>query len=71
MSPLLEIQSVMMVFSTPFVNQRSSYRLTECVTGGGGEGIGLCGEHIQELYITYVFDQISNLQNCFTTQAKT
>jgi hypothetical protein len=33
-----------------------------------GGGLGLCGEHIQELYsIHCVFDQIPNLQNCFTT----
>jgi hypothetical protein len=31
---------------------------------GRGEGIGLCEEHIQELY-TVLFDQIPNLQDCF------
>jgi hypothetical protein len=35
--------------------------------GGGRE---LCGEHIQELH-NYVFDQIPNLQKCFTTPTKT
>jgi hypothetical protein len=38
-----------------------------CVRGGWG--IGLCGEHITEVLgvIHCVFDQIPNLQNCFTT----
>ncbi len=29
--------------------------LIQCVTGrGGGDGIGLCGEHLQELYTVYL-----------------
>jgi hypothetical protein len=39
------------------------------VCNRGGEGIGLCGEHIQE-FIYCVFDQIPNIQNCFTTPNK-
>jgi hypothetical protein len=87
MSPLLvcnrvyrlEIQSVMLVFSTqlfeilslyllsisppplPCVN-KNVYVFIQCVCNGG---IGLCGEHMQELYT--VFDQILELQNCCTT----
>jgi hypothetical protein len=34
---------------------------------GGVDGIRLCGEHLQELYVHCIFDQIPNLQNCFTT----
>jgi hypothetical protein len=42
--------------------------LDVCNGGGGrGGGIGMFGEHIQELKVTHsVFDQIPNLQNCFT-----
>jgi hypothetical protein len=82
----LEIQSVMLVFLTPLVKNCPSNLLTGSppplppslceevqvyvfVTGGGRrEGIGMCGEHIQELYT--VFEQIPNLQNCFTTPNK-
>jgi hypothetical protein len=35
-----------------------------------GEGIGLCGEHTQGYTLQYVFDQIPNLQNSFTTPNK-
>jgi hypothetical protein len=83
----LEIQSVMLLFSTALVNKRpstfshvhfpppplpcvnkySSIHYIQCVTGG--EMIGLCGEHILGV-IHYVFDQIQNLQNCFTTPNK-
>ncbi len=55
----MEIQSFVLVFSTPLVNQRPSNLigspsspLTVC-NGGGGGGIGLCGEHMHG-----VFDQI-------------
>jgi hypothetical protein len=30
------------------------YVFKQCVTGGCGEGIGLCGEHIQELFTVYL-----------------
>jgi hypothetical protein len=30
------------------------YVFKQCVTGGGGKGIGLCGEHIQEFYTVYL-----------------
>jgi hypothetical protein len=30
--------------------------------------IGLCGEHIQDLYTVY-FDQIREPKNCFTTRS--
>ncbi len=36
---------------------------------GGGEGIGLCGDHIQELY-TVNLTRFRNQQNCFTTPNK-
>ncbi len=36
----------------------------------GGNGIRLCGEHLQELFTMYWTDQIPNLQNCFTTPNK-
>jgi hypothetical protein len=48
----LEIQSVMLVFSTPLVNYRPSNLLI--LTG----------------VIQCIFDQIPNLQNCFTTPDK-
>jgi hypothetical protein len=73
----LEIQSVMMVFSTSIVNWRPSNLLTGLTlpppfpvliftgvgintvcNGGGGDGIRLGREHLQELYIHCVFDQI-------------
>jgi hypothetical protein len=63
----------MLVCSTPLVNERPSNLLTgspvflQCVTGGGG-GSG-CVESIYRSYNT-VFDQIPNLQNCFTTPNK-
>jgi hypothetical protein len=38
--------------------------------GGGGEGMGLCGEHKTGFIYLCVFDQIRNLQNCFTTPNK-
>jgi hypothetical protein len=53
----------------PCVNKYVYYVFIQCVTGGGGEGIGLCGEHIQELY-TVLFDQIPNLPIVFTTPNK-
>jgi len=34
-----------------------------------GEGIGLCGDYIQELYTVYL-TRFSNLQNCLTTPNK-
>jgi hypothetical protein len=40
----------------------------QCVKGG--KGVTLHGEHIRELYAC-VFDQIPNLQNCFTAPNKT
>ncbi len=43
----------------------NNHSIIQCVTGGGGEGTGLCGEHIH-----CVFDQIPNLQNCFSTLNK-
>jgi hypothetical protein len=49
----------------PPVNNYRSIQSLQCVTGGGG--VGLCGEHIQELYMHCVFDQIPNQKNCFTT----
>ncbi len=40
------------------------------VCNRGGEGIRLCGKHIQELYLHCVFDQIPYLQNWFYTPNK-
>jgi hypothetical protein len=42
------------------------YIFVQCVTWGGG-GIGLFGEHVQELHTACVFDQIPNLQIWFTS----
>ena len=32
----------------PCVNKYRPIHSLQCITGGGGEGMGLCGEHIQE-----------------------
>jgi hypothetical protein len=63
----LEIQSVMLVFSTPLVNQRPSYLLTGsppllppslctgvCIYKCVTGGVGLCGEHKRELCTVYL-----------------
>jgi hypothetical protein len=55
----------------PCVNKyRGIYLCIKCVTGGGGGGESGCVECIF-MIIQCVFDQISNLQNCFTTPNKT
>ncbi len=77
----LEIQSVMLVFFTLFVNSRPSplpcsneymgYVFIHCVKGRGGGGVGV--RVVWRAYtgfIHYLFDQIPNLQNCFTTPNK-
>jgi hypothetical protein len=69
----LEIQSVMLVFSTRLVQPPpppsvwiSRYGVyTVCIRVGGSG----CVESIYRV-IHYVFDQIPNLQNCFTTPNK-
>ncbi len=43
------------------------YVILQCVTGGGGGGIGLCGEHRQELHTAYL-TRVLNLQNCLPPQ---
>ncbi len=46
------------------------YAFIQWVTGGE-EGIGLCGEHIQELYtVQCAFDQILNPQIALPPQTK-
>ncbi len=53
-------------FTSPLLPYVNKYRgmYLQCITGG--EGIGLCGEHIQKLY-TLCLARFRNLQNCFTT----
>jgi hypothetical protein len=64
----LEIQSAMLVFSTPLVNfltgspptplplpSVNKYEYSgKYLYCGGREGWGLCGEHTQELYTVYL-----------------
>ncbi len=60
----LEIQSIMLVFSTPLVNY-TFYTMRN----RGGEELVIWRAYTGVIHC--VFDQILNLQNCFNTSNKT
>ncbi len=82
----LEIQSVMLVFSTPPVNccpstyllsdlphpfpPSQSKRTVHCVAVGGGEGVELYCRPYYAGFQLPFSDKIQNLQNCYTTPNK-
>ncbi len=46
------------------------YLFIQCVTGGGGDGIRVCGEHLQELYTVY-FTRFRTYKIALPLQTKT
>jgi hypothetical protein len=73
----LEIQSVMLIFSTqlclprPYPTSQSQKQLyTDSVWLGGGGVLSCVGDHILHEFNHSVSDQTQNLQNCYTTTNK-